>query len=185
MTTHRTKPLTKSLLLLLAGMGDAAIEFEALWSALLNGYGHAYARGGAGYVAELKNIRSEHQLKGKVRELARRRYVKLGHTNGRFVLALTNKGFTATLADRMRQVKLQPHGWYTVVVFDIPEDQSTSRKLLRLVLRQGGFRQLQRSVWVSRGDNRAIVAAFVRQSKVQRWVNVYRATDFLIEPSCE
>lgn len=176
------QPVTKILLNIISHVADSAIEMGELCSALVTGYGSAYRRGGSGYVAELKRMRRAADLRRKVRELARRRYVRIQRIGDRLMVSLTDKGYRATILNRFKQSGPHPQKWYTVVSFDIPEKASNSRKQLRLLLKQAGFKRLQQSIWVSRADTLAVVAEFVRQVKAQHWVNVYYAKNFLWTP---
>ena len=173
---------TKALLNLLSVLGDTGAEFAELWTAVVTGYGPAYQRGGAAYVAELKRFRSQADLRRKVKELARRRYVEIQKVGERFVVLLTSKGYGATFAQRCKNAPQHKMGWYTVVIFDIPEEFRTARCQLRRLLRQSGFIKIQQSVWASQADTYEIVVEFVKLAKIARWVNVYRATDFFKLP---
>ena len=175
-------PLTKALLAFIDGLEDSAIEFGALWSAFTTGYGSAYRRGGSAYVAELKRFKQSSDLKRKINELARRRYVSIQHLGHRFMISLTDKGHTATIISRLQKARPHHLGWHTVVIFDIPEEMSKSRKQLRILLKQGGFKRLQQSVWVSEADTYNTMVEFIKHNKVTTWVNVYYATKFLYLP---
>ncbi|MBI5466348.1 MAG: hypothetical protein HY974_03605 [Candidatus Kerfeldbacteria bacterium] len=176
------RPVTKALLAFVAGLGDSAVEFGSLWSALATGYGSAYRRGGSAYVSELKRFKKQIDLKRKINELARRRYIRVRRLGRSFVISLTDKGQAATVISRLRQAQAHPRGWHTVVIFDIPEEMSNARKLLRALLKQGGFKRLQQSVWVSKADAYNTMVEFVKHSRVEAWVNVYYATQFLSSP---
>lgn len=174
----RNRVVTKAILTLLAGAKDTVIELGEFWVALGSGYGSAYRRGGSGYVAELKRLRNQTDLKRKIYELARRRYITIRRVGPKLMVSLTNKGYTATFINQLQQASPQPKGRYTVVIFDIPEELRRGRNRFRLLLKQGGFKRLQQSVWVSAADSRALVVNFVRRSGLSQWVNVFYATDF-------
>jgi len=174
--------LTKLLLAILADLGESAVEFRHLTSAIAGHYGSAYGRGGHAYVVELKRLEREREVKAKLRQLRQTKYLVARKVGSRLMLSLTPKGRAATLVYRLQQAKLQKDGWYTVVIFDIPVSHNWSRKQFRQLLKQGGFIQLQRSVWASRAEVYETVAEFVRQVKLASWVNVYRAKDFLHMP---
>ncbi len=179
----RRMPTTKVLLTVLTDLGGAAVDIGKFFAALSQGYGSAFRRGGSGYVAELKRYQRERDLGATLRQLQYRRYVAAKKVGRRLFISLTPKGRAATLIHRFKQAKPNARGYYTVVVFDVPVSQGAARKQLRLLLKQGGFKFLQQSVWVSRVDTYDAVVEFVRYVKLEPWVNVCRATDFLHPPS--
>ncbi|KKU25408.1 MAG: hypothetical protein UX39_C0030G0001 [Candidatus Magasanikbacteria bacterium GW2011_GWA2_46_17] len=182
MTSMKSKashPATKMLLAAIADMGESAVEFGALWKALATGYGSAYGYGGRSYVAELKHFRREAELRRKVSELARRRYLKVRRQGHQLMVTLTDKGYAATFVHQLRAQPPHRNGWNTVVVFDIPEKLGSARKRFRLLLKQADFKQLQRSVWVSRQDTLSVVTDFIERNTIRRWVNVFHGTNFL------
>jgi len=177
-----TKPLTKAILALICELGESTVDFVMLWSALSSRYGSAYRQGGRGYVAELKSMRGQAELKRKLSELKRRKYIAIYRTGKKFSVALTNKGRSYNEARSWHRSPLHKPGWFTVVVFDIPEQMSFERRRWRALLRAGGFSKLQQSVWVSELDSYDMVASFVRKVKVGRWINVFQAINFLGSP---
>lgn len=72
--------------------------------------------------------------------------------DGSVKLTLTDNGKTKALSFKLNEMKIKkPTYWdkkWRVVVFDIPERSRVARDTLRTYLRQLGFYQLQRSVFV-------------------------------------
>ena len=72
--------------------------------------------------------------------------------DGTIKMVLTDQGKKKALSYKLSEMKVKkPKYWdlkWRVVVFDIPEDLRTVREILRTYLRQLGFYQLQRSVFV-------------------------------------
>jgi DNA-binding transcriptional regulator PaaX len=180
--TPKRTPLSKVLLTILTNLNEAAIDFTQLTAALQQGYGRAWRHGGQAYVAELKALRHQQTLRQTLAQLRRAKYLKAQRIGKRLLISLTAKGMGTTLAYRLRQAKPDAAGFSTVVIFDIPVAQNWARKQFRLLLKQGGFTKLQQSVWVSRADTYDMVTAFIKQIKLQQWVNVFRAKDFLHRP---
>jgi len=181
--TKPQAPLTKTLLNILADMGESAIEFGHLVSALSSGYGSAYRRGGRGYVAELKRFSNERDTQRVLQHLQRTHYVTTKKIGQRLMVTLSKKGWVATLAAQLRTAPPHQANYFTMVIFDIPESQRAARLQLRSLLKRGGFRLLQHSVWISNRDAYRVATEFVRRLKLQRWVNVYHATDLLQQPN--
>ena len=57
-------------------------------------------------------------------------------------------------------------GYWRVVAFDIPEESRKVRRLIRMELRQLGFRQFQRSIWISPLPIRKEVMEFLASLKL-------------------
>lgn len=178
---QRRSPLTKVLLAVLAEVSSAAIELDTKMLEL-GPYLSAYARGGSEYVAELRQLRRVADARAALRALRRANYLTARRIGARLQIALTEKGRVAMLVAGLRSAPPHPNGLATVVIFDIPESERAARRSFRLLLRDGGYTRLQQSVWVSWVDNYDTMARFIRQAKLDRWVNLYRARDFLVPP---
>lgn len=68
-----------------------------------------------------------------------------------------------------------------MIIFDVPEDQATARRQLRMLLRKWGFRQSQKSVWVSEYDHQASVKEAIEALNLQGCVKLYEC--LLLYPS--
>ena|SRR3989338_2155008 len=181
-TASSQTPLTKALLCFLRELGDTAIDFVHLAESLSSHYGSAYSRGGYEYVAELKQLAKEQKLRQIVYALRRSKYIKAAKVGSRFMLELTEKGKAATLLHQLRTSPWHRENTYTIVIFDIPETQRAARLQFRQLLKAGGFKLLQHSVWISQRDSYKVVADFITRLRLKRWVNVYHATDLLHSP---
>jgi DNA-binding transcriptional regulator PaaX len=62
-----------------------------------------------------------------------------------------------------------------LVIFDIPQEMSDRRRRLRALLRHLGFKQRQKSVWVSSYDYKATITEAIRELRIGDWVEVYEA----------
>jgi DNA-binding transcriptional regulator PaaX len=60
-----------------------------------------------------------------------------------------------------------------MVVFDIPEEQRSKRRHLRLLLRELKFQMVQQSVWVTRYDCRKFITSEIEAYGLQPYVQVY------------
>jgi len=87
-----------------------------------------------------------------VRSLRRSRLVVLKEKDGKFVVELTGKGkrkFKEIKIDELKNRK--PADWdglWRIIIFDIPESKKYGRAALRGKMKELGFYQLQKSVWV-------------------------------------
>ena len=87
-----------------------------------------------------------------MRSLRRSRLVVLKEKDGKFVVELTGKGkrkFKEIKIDELKNRK--PADWdglWRIIIFDIPESKKYGRAALRGKMKELGFYQLQKSVWV-------------------------------------
>ena len=93
---------------------------------------------------------------------------------------ISNDGEVPTLTAKGVK-KLQPYkaerldGAELFVMFDIPEKMKARRQYLRLLLKELGFRQIQKSVWASAYDHREYLLSEIRQQGLQKYALVYEA----------
>ncbi|MFH1866460.1 MAG: CRISPR-associated endonuclease Cas2 [Patescibacteria group bacterium] len=175
------KPLTKTFLNLLSSIGEKTIDVFAMFYDLRR-YQSAYLQGGRDLVHEVKKFRNERTLKLIINRLQRSKYIKAKKIGKRLIICLTSKGYAVSLSIRLKNAPKRSDGLYTVVIFDIPESQQNSRRQFRLLLRQGGFIKLQQSVWISERDAYNLVADFIKEIKLQPWVNIFYSKNFLHFP---
>lgn len=69
--------------------------------------------------------------------------------------------------------QLHQAGHQTLVIFDIPEVASKSRRTFRNFLKESGFAQKQLSVWVSKKDVVKEMKILIRLLDAEKWVEVY------------
>jgi len=174
-------PTTKLLLALLSSTGKVAIDFYTLLYDLKFHRGD-YVRGGHALVKEYQRFNKQREAKVALQQLKRAKYIQAQKIGNRLMVSLTAKGRAATLSAQLKAAQPRGDKLATVVIFDIPESQNNARRQLRLLLRQSGFTKLQQSVWQSKGDTYHLLAEFIKQVKLERWINVFRAKDFLNRP---
>lgn len=66
-------------------------------------------------------------------------------------------------------------GAYIVVIFDIPEQYARQRARFRTLLRELDFVPVQKSVWESTYDSRAILTQAMRELRITPYVKLYEA----------
>ncbi len=177
-TKNNDSALTKKLLLFLTAVGKELISTIELLNDLHN-YRSLYLRVGQPQVDEFKKLRNEKILRTTIQALKRRQYIKAKKIGKRLMFYLTDKGKMACLTEQLRQTKPNSKRFHTVVIFDIPESQRLARRQLRWLLRQGNFIKLQQSVWMSKTDTYELITRLTKELKLQPWVNVFYATNFL------
>lgn len=73
------------------------------------------------------------------------------NADGSYTFILTEKGKKKVLTYRFNSMKIQQKKWdkkWRFVCFDIPEKLKSSRNILRAKLRDLGFRELQKSIFI-------------------------------------
>ena len=98
------------------------------------------------------------------------------NTDGTVTLVLNDKGKKKALTYQMRGMKIAtPEVWgknWWLVLFDIPEDESGSRKALREHLDRMGFFCLQKSAWIYPFDCRKEIEFIVEMLDIRAYVRM-------------
>lgn len=110
-----------------------------------------------------------------LKNLQKRGYIKRISTDEEknIICQLSKKGIKSACLLKIKEIhgqKIRWDGKWRVVVFDIPEDNYLIRDLFRRFLKEGGFKQLQKSVWVTPFAIEDELAVFIKQLKIERWV---------------
>jgi CRISPR-associated endonuclease Cas2 len=95
---------------------------------------------------------NEKELWQEIRKLYRSRLVdKRENPDGSFTFVLSAKGKIKTLSFQFEKIRLERKNWdgkWRLVVFDIPEKLKRARDALREKLKELGFYEFQKSVFV-------------------------------------
>lgn len=93
-------------------------------------------------------------LRATIRRLEKQELVSWNETSGKVRLTLTEKGRKRVLQYNIDRLEIKDRGsWdglWRVVVFDVPESKRDARDLFRKKLKDLGFYQLQKSVFLTR-----------------------------------
>ena len=101
------------------------------------------------FLKNKKKYNLKYYLNQKAKKLIEDGLLKLDTKNGKQFLSLTEKGERKLLYYQITEKKQQKwDGKWRVVVFDVWENARSKRNLLRNEIRDFGFIQLQRSVWI-------------------------------------
>ena len=94
----------------------------------------------------------EKKLKQEIRNLYKSRLIESKENpDGSFAYVLTDKGKLKVLTYHFQKMKIKKNSWdekYRLVIFDIPEKLKKARDALRWKLKELGFFELQKSVFV-------------------------------------
>lgn len=92
------------------------------------------------------------KLREEIRALYRAKLVDLKeNSDGTFNMILTDKGKIKTLKYHFDKMKIEPRPWdkkWRIIIFDIPEKIRKGRDALRAKLKNLGFHEIQKSVFI-------------------------------------
>lgn len=153
-------------------------------SILMNGLGEFYATGMSSYKGynrvpkEVSKYWDEYDIYKKLKELERRKRLKLKKEGNNIMFEFTKNGVVYTLKNMIINNNHElPEGRVCIVVFDIPEDMRAVRSSLRRMLKQSDFYMIQKSVWESNRDVIDDLRALFNVLKVDQYVRVYHALE--------
>ena len=165
----------RALLHFIREASQATIETVDLYSFFLN-YQRAIARQGFAYARELKQIHDAQDLKRRLRELKRQRFIEARKIGERIEFGLTDQGAITMHLDKLRSNK-GAGKIATIIIFDVPESERFIRERFRLLIKRAGFKKLQQSVWMIQGDSYESVKELIQFLKAEKWVSVMRTSD--------
>ncbi len=108
-------------------------------------------------------------LSHAIRRLREGGLVEKTINDGELILKLTSKG------RELITIGAEPSEWdgkWRIVIFDIPEQKRIIRNLFRNNLKKWGFKQLQKSVWISKCDVFERVENYINDLKINDWVTI-------------
>ena len=101
------------------------------------------------FLKHKKKYNLKYYLNQKAKKLVKDGLLKIDTENGRQFLSLTKKGERKLLYYQItEQKKMRWDGKWRVVIFDVWENARQKSNLLRSEIKDFGFIQLQRSVWI-------------------------------------
>ena len=128
---------------------------------------HIYAKG---YERPLKKS----TLSRTLRRLREKGLVEIVNEKD-VLIKLTDEGKTRALWEKVRHLEGVWDLRWRIVAFDIPETHSTIRDVFRRRLKEFGFKQLQKSIWISKADCTQILRNYVKDLGIAKWVTVLEA----------
>lgn len=95
---------------------------------------------------------------------------------GETILKLTDQGreevFLVVKEDS------QWDGKWRIVVWDIPEQKRIIRNLFRRNLKKWGFKNLQKSVWISKKNVTDQLFNYVKELRIEKWVWIFESDKY-------
>lgn len=100
--------------------------------------------------------------------LKQKGYLKSSEINGQKVIILTDKA-KLRIVDKISS-KAHTDGKFRFISFDIPEDLRTKRNQFRRAIKNMGFAQIQKSLWVIDRNITELVETAMREYGVEKYV---------------
>lgn len=109
-----------------------------------------------------------------IQRLKQKGYILTNKEEEKIIIKLTQSGKDQISLMKILENKPWDHKW-RIVIFDIPEEHRKLRNALRYRLREWQFKQLQKSVWVSKKDIVKELKIFLKEIGIENWVKVFVA----------
>jgi DNA-binding MarR family transcriptional regulator len=124
------------------------------------------------------------QINSAISSLKKRKFIKIiKDKNGRVKIKLTNKGRKRILEMSLDFVEIRKSkkwdGKWRIVIFDIPVKHNAAREALRNRIKQLGFKQLQKSVWIIPWECEDEILFIAEIFKVERYIEIIEADHIL------
>jgi len=91
------------------------------------------------------------------------------------LVKLTDEGRARALWERVNKSPIIWDGKWRIVAFDIPETHYLTRDLFRRRLKDFQFKQLQKSVWISKLNCTDLFRKYISELGISKWVSVLEA----------
>lgn len=115
-----------------------------------------FALPGLAQVATLfkpKGARDKYRVTRAIRNLQKRKLVRIYEKNGRDIVEITEAGKRKILEYSLEDMKLKIpkkwDGWWRIVMFDIPQTKKRARDAISFKIKDLGMYPIQKSVFVS------------------------------------
>lgn len=128
---------------------------------------HIYAKG---YDRPLKKASFAQALR-RLREKGLIEYIDKADV----LIKLTNEGKSRAIWEKIIHSTGAWDGKWRIVAFDVPQTHTLIRNIFRRRLKEFGFKQLQKSVWISKTDCTDLLREYIKDLGIAKWVSVLEA----------
>lgn len=118
--------------------------------------------------------RAEYEQRQLLAVLQRQKWIKIQHTAGNISVVLTEKGKSILRKEKIRCARKCAINEGILVTFDIPERARDVRDQFRSFLKECGFQIVERSVWFSNCQVFDEIREFIKETKSEKWIHVFR-----------
>ncbi len=166
------KGLTKAVLV---GLGTGAVIGVAL---IFPGAGYLYKKFKK---EQWEKAKKRGRLNYTIKRLEKQKLISWREKDGELNLTLTENGKKKVLGYKIDEMKIQkPEKWdgfFRVVTFDIPEREREARNVFRKKLKDLGFYQLHKSVFVCPYECRNEIDFLRHELGIEKYVNYILAKE--------
>ena len=146
----------------------------------------SFRSAGGGYIGDGEKKYSKKEVGIALSGLKKRKFVKvIQEKDGKAKVKLTNKGRKRILEMSLEIVEIKkPEKWdgkWRIVIFDIPVKQNLAREALRSKMKNLGFRQLQKSVWIIPWECEDEILFISEAYEVEQYIEIITAEKLLHE----
>lgn len=116
-----------------------------------------------------------------LRRLREKKLVETDFEEDKIIYKLTSLG-----KEFVKMSSFNEKDWdkkWRIIIFDIPEQQRHVRRVLRSKLKEWGFKQWQKSVWVTKKDIMSPPKVLIEELKAQKWIAIIESNNVLIGDS--
>ncbi|PIX62625.1 hypothetical protein CO057_02655 [Candidatus Uhrbacteria bacterium CG_4_9_14_0_2_um_filter_41_50] len=125
---------------------------------------------------EIRNRQEERQRRAALKRLEEKKLIEDAKIADEYRGNVTEAGMQEFFRIKLSQCELLDDGFVSVVVFDVPESQRGFRKNIRELLKEIGFMQIQKSVWISPFDVCDTLMKMFGKTK-RKWIRCFIARE--------
>lgn len=124
------------------------------------------------------------QINSAISSLKKRKFIKIiKEKNGKVRVKLTNKGKGRILEMSLDFIEIKkPKKWdgkWRIVIFDVPTKHNSAREALRGKMKELGFKQFQKSVWIIPWECEDEILFVAEVFRAEKYIEIIEA-DYLL-----
>lgn len=125
-------------------------------------------------------LKKRGQLQSAIKRMEKQKLVSWSEKNGELTLTLMEKGKKKILKYNIDELEIKKSGkWnkkWKVIIFDVPERERAARDIFRRKLKEMGFYQLQKSVFVSKYECESEISFLSNSLEIAKYVTYIEAS---------
>jgi len=123
----------------------------------------------------IQKKKSKYTFKKLINHLSRTGYIKVKSLEAKDGVVLTSKGMEKILKIslyKMNKKRRKDKKWI-MIIFDVPEKKRKLRDVFREKLQISGFKELQKSVWISPYDVLREIQFLIQKISLQKYTKIF------------
>jgi len=149
--------------------------------ALSRRYQSVFVSEGLAGVRRVRDAVEKKRLRLNASYLRGQKLIQESRRGAQLLLTLTDEGRRQLLRAELLRAPKRRDNLFTIVIFDIPESERTSREFFRRFIREIGFQKIQQSVWATDRDVGRALIQFVRIHKLAAWINILEGKSLMTD----